>query len=64
MNLFTIIGINLILIPVTAGIDYLAFHKQYKIDHPGKPMKLWYFLPACFLELIFFNAGIVLGVSL
>ena len=63
MKLITIILINIILIPVTAGIDWLAFHKRLEEEY-GHPPKWHYFLPACFLELMFLNAGILVGLSL
>lgn len=64
MNLFHIFLINTIMIPVTAGIDYLAFHNRWEKENPGKKMEWHYFLPACFLELTMFNAGIWVGITL
>ena len=64
MNITQILLINIIAIPLTAGIDYLAFHKQWEQENPGKQMKIWYFIPACTIELLMLNAGIILGATL
>lgn len=46
----------LLLIPITALIDYFAFRKQFKTIY-GEEMKWYYFITPCFLEITMFILG-------
>ena len=52
----------LILIPITAGIDYFVFRGRYR-EEMGKEMKWHYFITPCLLEISMFIAGYLMGIN-
>lgn len=58
-----IILFNIVLIPLTAYLDYLLLKENYRKITGGNPGK-WFWIWPCFLEIMLFNAGIILGSTL
>lgn len=54
--------IILLMIPVTAAIDYFAFRDRFKKEM-GEQMKWHYFIVPCALELGCFVAGYIMGAA-
>lgn len=58
--MISLIILILIMIPITALMDYFAFRKRFAVEM-GEPMKWHYFIVPCALELGMFIAGFILG---
>ena len=56
----TFVGLLILMIPVTALIDYFAFRNRFK-ELGMEPMKWHYFVMPCALELGFFTLGYIMG---
>lgn len=57
-----LILLNVLTIPVVALLDYKLLRKNYEQEYGHDPGK-WFWLWPCILELMIFNAGIVVGKS-
>lgn len=62
MNLESMLLINVVMIPVTTLLDYVFLKKTIEKEL-HEPAKWYHFLPACFLELMIFNAGLIIGAK-
>jgi len=64
MNLIWLIIIDCLLLVVVIGsIDYLLFYKYSRCPYCNRHTAEWFsFMPATFLELFAFIAGILFGV--
>lgn len=58
---YQLVGLNFLLVPVIAWLDFKILYGVLKVEL-GRDPSVWHFLPATFLELFCFNAGIFLGV--
>ena len=63
MDIIQIVILNTVMIPIIALLDYILLKDRIEKTLDIK-ITLWHFLPACLLELMCFNMGVICGYNL